>query len=76
MGLSSSLLSIGTRSLVAGTGLVPDSALTRRLMVGFHRRIAAGEGPAAALAGAGATVRQTSPWDRTVAATFNCYGVG
>lgn len=51
-GLTSALLSMGTRSVVASVGLVPDSAATRDLMVRFHRHLAGGMPPAAALSAA------------------------
>ncbi len=49
MGLSSALLSLGAKSLVASVGLVPDSEATRELMVGLHRGLISGLGPAEAL---------------------------
>ena len=49
-GLTSALLSMGTRSVVASIGLVPDSPATSDLMVRFHRRLASGISPSRALA--------------------------
>lgn len=49
-GLTSALLSMGTRSVVASVGLVPDTAATSQLMVGFHRRLIRGLRPGQALA--------------------------
>lgn len=47
-GLSSALLSMGTRSIVASVGLVPDHPVTIDLMVHFHRGLRDGlSGPAA-----------------------------
>jgi CHAT domain-containing protein len=55
-GLTSALLSMGTRSVVASVGLVPDAPATSELMVRFHRGLLEGRtGPdALALARAGA----------------------
>ena len=56
-GLTSALLSMGTRSVVASVGLVPDAPATSQLMVRFHRGLLDGrDGPEAlawAQAGAG-----------------------
>jgi tetratricopeptide (TPR) repeat protein len=56
-GLTSALLSMGTRSVVASVGLVPDAPATSQLMVRFHRALLEGRaGPEAlawAQAGAG-----------------------
>jgi hypothetical protein len=49
LGLAAAVLATGTRSLVASVVPVPDAA-TRRLMVAFHRELADGVSPAAALA--------------------------
>ncbi len=48
-GLTSAMLSMGARSVVASVGLVPDSAATSDLMVGFHRLLVDGLSPSAAL---------------------------
>ena len=71
LGLSAALLASGTRTIVASVVPVPDAA-ARRLMLAFHRRLAAGESPAAALAGAQAGLRA----DRSALAGFLCLGVG
>ena len=73
MGLTSALIAMGTQSLVASVVPVPDD-VTRPLMVDFHRRLTAGAGPAAALAGAQAAARTDD--DRTLALTagFQCFG--
>lgn len=75
MGLASALFTIGTRALVASVGPVPDAA-TGELMVDFHRRLLAGDEPAAALAGAGGprTVSTDPAW--VAAASFVCFGAG
>ncbi len=78
MGLSSALLGLGTRSVIAGALVVPDSA-TRPLMVEFHRRLRLGDRPAVALAAARAAT-DGSPADApeafAAAASFLCFGAG
>ena len=49
LGLSAALLGMGTRTIVASVVPVPDAA-ARRLMLAFHRELATGASPAAALA--------------------------
>lgn len=49
--MSQAFLAAGARTLVASLWPVPDEA-TRRLMIGFYRRLVAGEPVAAALRGA------------------------
>jgi len=49
VGLSSALFALGTRTLVAAVSPVDDEA-AKTLMVDFHRRLANGRSPAAALA--------------------------
>ena len=71
LGLSAALLASGTRTIVASVVPVPDAA-ARRLMLAFHRRLAAGASPAAALADAQAGLRA----DRSALAGFLCLGVG
>jgi hypothetical protein len=66
IGFSSALLAAGTAAVVASVGLVADDA-AMRTMVAFHRRLAAGVRPAAALAEA------TAPGDPAV---FVCFGAG
>ena len=74
MGLTAALVAMGTQSLVASVVPVPDD-VTRPLMVDFHRRLAGGAGPAAALAAARAAARDGDD-DRTHALTagFVCFG--
>ena len=78
MGLSSALLGLGTRSVVAGALVVPDSA-TRPLMLEFHRRLIAGDRPAVALASA-RTATDGSPTDSpeafAAAASVLCFWAG
>jgi CHAT domain len=71
LGLSAALLASGTRTIVASVVPVPDAA-ARRLMLAFHRRLAAGASPAAALADAQSGLRA----DRSALAGFLCLGVG
>jgi len=66
LGLAAALLGMGTRTIVASVVPVPDVA-ARRLMLTFHRRLLAGETPAAALAHAQA---------RSRTAGFVCLGSG
>jgi CHAT domain-containing protein len=63
LGLTSVLLHLGTRSVVAGVARVGDE-LAEQTMVDYHRRLAAGADSAAALAGA--TEHATVP--------FVCFG--
>jgi CHAT domain-containing protein len=70
MGLASALLGLGTRTLVASVGPVADGP-TRALMVDLHRRLRAGDPPAAALAAAqSAAVAEPSLFN------FVCLGAG
>jgi len=72
LGLASALLAMGTRTLVAAV-LPVDDEVTGELMVGFHRHLGEGKGPAAALAAA----RSDLPPDRAHrAAGFLCFGAG
>lgn len=73
MGLTSALLGIGTRTVIASIGLVPDSPATKDLMIGFHRRLLDGLGPAASLAGAQQDTAET-PDGFLTAASFVCVG--
>jgi tetratricopeptide (TPR) repeat protein len=74
MGLASVLLALGTRTLVASTGPVPD-AQTAAVMVAFHRRLADGRPPAESLAGALAELDPSEP-SSAAAAGFVCFGAG
>jgi CHAT domain-containing protein len=66
LGLATALLGMGTRTIVASVVPVPDAA-AKRLMLAFHRHLASGATPAAALARAQA---------RTAVAGFVCLGSG
>ena len=75
MGFVASVLAMGTRNVVASICPVPDDA-TRRLMLAFHRGMAKGLRPAAALAAAQQRLITQSPRDLAAAAAFVCFGVG
>lgn len=72
-GLTSALLSMGTRSVVASVGLVPDSPATSDLMVEFHRGLVDGLEPAQALARAQADMLDDAQRFAS-AASFICVG--
>lgn len=72
-GMTSALLSMGTRSVVASVGLVPDSPATSDLMVEFHRRLIDGLEPAQALSKAQAGMLDDSERSAS-AASFICVG--
>jgi hypothetical protein len=72
-GLTSALLSMGTRTVVASVGLVPDSPATSDLMVDFHKGLVAGLEPAAALAAAQEKAFD-DPERFVSAASFICVG--
>ena len=75
LGLSAALLSIGTSTVVASMGLVPDSLATRDLMIGFHERIDQGVAPSVALSEAQAIAMQSDA-GLIAAANFVCIGAG
>jgi tetratricopeptide (TPR) repeat protein len=66
LGLAAAILTAGTRTLIAPVLAVPDEA-TAALMIELHRRLLAGEAPAAALAAASADVNVPG---------FVCLGAG
>jgi CHAT domain-containing protein len=49
LGFAAALIAIGTRTIIASVVSAPD-AQTKQLMIALHRRLAAGDSPAAALA--------------------------
>ena len=75
MGLSSALLNMGTRSIVASVGLVPDSTATKDLMVALHRGLKGGLSPSHALNRAQGQVRDTQG-GYVAAGSFICIGAG
>lgn len=72
-GLTSALLSMGTRSVVASVGLVPDSDATSELMVDFHSGLRDGLSAPVALARAQGW-RLDEPETFAAAASFVCVG--
>lgn len=72
-GLTSALLSMGSKSVVASVGLVPDSEATSDLMVRFHRGLVSGATPAHALSTAQSQSLDT-PDGYIAAASFLCIG--
>jgi tetratricopeptide (TPR) repeat protein len=68
-GLTSALLRMGTRAVVASIGLVPDIPATSALMVDFHRRLIAGKDTASALAEAQKEVG-SDPASRIASSSF------
>jgi tetratricopeptide (TPR) repeat protein len=74
-GLTSALLSMGSKSVVASVGLVPDSEATSDLMVSFHRGLISGATPAQALSAAQSQSLDTSD-GYIAAASFLCIGGG
>lgn len=75
LGLSATFLSHGTRQLVASVVPVPD-AETAPLMVEFHRLLAIGHPPAAALGRAQQRLGEDEPMAMAAAAAFVCIGAG
>jgi len=73
MGLSSALLSMGTRSVIASVGLVPDSDATKDLMVALHRGLVSGLSPSEALHRAQMEAAET-PEGYVAASSFICIG--
>lgn len=72
-GLTSALLSMGSKAVVASVGLVPDSTATSDLMVRFHEGLCSGLSPARALS----TAQHDSmdnPDGYIAAASFLCIG--
>ncbi|MGI5214786.1 CHAT domain-containing protein [Plantactinospora sp. CA-290183] len=73
LGLSSALLALGTRTVVATAVAVPDAA-TETLMRAFHAGLRRGAEPAVALAAARAAADPEDPAQLTAAAGFVCLG--
>jgi tetratricopeptide (TPR) repeat protein len=72
-GLTSALLSMGTRNVVASVGLVPDSSATSDLMVDLHKGLVAGLEPAVALSAAQSAAFH-DPERFIAAVSFVCVG--
>jgi CHAT domain-containing protein len=75
MGLGAALLAMGTRSIIASVGLVPDSAATKDLMVGLHRGLVSGLSPSEALHRTQMEAAET-PDGYVAASSFICIGAG
>ena len=75
LGLSATFMASGTVQLIASVVPVPD-AETLPLMVEFHRALAAGSSPAAALADAQKSLRGSGLEALVAAAGFGCFGAG
>lgn len=75
MGLAASVLSLGTRTLIASVVAVPDDH-TAHLMLAVHHLLQSGAPPAEALCRAQAAVDATDPRAMTAAAGFVCFGAG
>lgn len=75
MGLTSSLLALGTRTLIACMLPVPDGP-ARELMCALHDRLAAGESPAVALALAKEGLEKDDGHLYATTAALTCLGVG
>lgn len=73
MGLAASLLSLGTRTLIASVVDVPDEH-TADLMLGVHRLLRAGAPPAEALCKAQAETDSSDPLAVATSAAFICFG--
>jgi hypothetical protein len=76
MGFTAVLLALGARTLIAAVLPVP-AELTTVLMLDLHRRMAAGAGPATALAAAQRALAATGDGRAAAtAAAFVCFGAG
>lgn len=75
LGIVAALLGMGGQAVIASPTLVPDSTVTRHLMVDLHRRLHSGDTPAAALAAAQQRLELSDP-SQLVAGTFMCFGAG
>jgi tetratricopeptide (TPR) repeat protein len=75
LGVVAALLGMGGQAVIASPTLVPDSNVTRRLMVDLHRRLTSGHTPAVALAAAQEKLDPSDP-SQLVAGTFMCFGAG
>lgn len=73
MGLAASLLSLGTRTLVASVVAVPDEH-TAQLMLAVHRLLRAGSSPAEALCRAQGETDSSDPLAVAASAAFICFG--
>jgi tetratricopeptide (TPR) repeat protein len=74
VGLAGALFQRGATTVVAATSPLPDDSTTSDLFVGLHRRLASGDDPATALAGA--RRRATDPVAAAVASLVTCFRLG
>ena len=75
MGFTAALLGLGTATVLASTLPVHDAS-AQDLMIGLHRRLAAGVAPATALAAVQATAGEDLDERTVTAAAFGCFGAG
>ncbi|MFY1638022.1 CHAT domain-containing protein [Solwaraspora sp. WMMB335] len=75
MGLTAALLHLGTANVLASV-LPAEDLAAQELMVDVHRRLAAGDPPAVALAGAQAQIGGGLDARAATAAAFVCFGAG
>ena len=73
-GLQTALFSATTATVVAPVVVVPDNALTREVFIDFHRSLAAGAAPGAALFAAQSC--RTDEAQSVLARSINCFGWG
>lgn len=76
LGLTSAVLGMGTRTVVASVGLVPDTEETMSVMVGLHQRMVDGDSAASALAKATAALSDDTPTGYVARRSFLCIGAG
>ena len=75
LGLGAAFMARGTAQLIASVVPIPD-AYAGPLMIEFHRRLVAGQAPAAALASTQQQLAGDDPNTLAAAAGFLCLGVG
>jgi hypothetical protein len=73
-GLTASLFSRGTETIIASTVLLPDDASTASLFIDLHAELARGRRPAVALFDV--QQRVSDPKERAIAQSINCLGRG
>lgn len=72
LGLATTLLDHGTRSLVASVCILPDTPATRETMTSLHQRVSGGESASGALAALSANA--TREEGSLIAACLACFG--
>ena len=73
-GLTASLFSRGTETIIASTVLLPDDASTASLFIDLHAELARGRRPGVALFDV--QQRLSQPKERVIAQSINCLGRG